>query len=67
MSALDEVKAFQKRERAKRKAGRGPTPLQRIICEINRYERQTNRDEYTDVGDVWEVFHFLRDIAKGKA
>jgi len=38
--------------------------LNEIASRIDVYERYTNKREYTDVGDVWDLFYIIRDICR---
>ncbi len=59
---LQEVKEFQKRERAKRKAGKHPAAklAAHAAKAITRFERTCNCAEATDTGDAWDLLYTLR-------
>lgn len=72
MSTLAEMKQYQKHQRAKRKAGRPAESklseadrLERIAAWIDAFEKRTSDEEYTDVGDAWDLFIDIRALARG--
>jgi hypothetical protein len=38
--------------------------LRALIADVTAFEERTQREEYTDTGDAWEVFHALRERAR---
>jgi len=40
--------------------------LNEIANRIDDYEGYTNRREYTDVGEVWDLLHIIRNICREK-
>lgn len=40
--------------------------LARMVRVIDEFEHKTQEAEYTDIGEAWETFYLLRDIAIGK-
>ncbi len=67
MSTLAEVKAFQNRERQKRKAGRVGEATTKALAKvgieaIDRFERSCAKAEYTPTDDAWDLLHNLRGL-----